>query len=258
MEQYYYQQPRTNLQIPKITWGVQRLILLNAAIFALQLAVRPVEVLFNAFGITEDFLGFQPALFFHGFLWTPLTYQFLHGGLMHLFMNMLWLFFFGPDVERVLGTRQFVRFYLACGVIGVLATLAPYFLGGEYATVIGASGAAMGVLVAFAMIDPQRQFFLFPFPMPITAVWLVILVVLFNLVTMSAGNSSISVATHFGGMFAGWLLMKAIPKYHRWRYQGGGLHLYDADKEAGGSDPAGERLRDAVDRIFRNRNKRQE
>lgn len=258
MEQYYYQQPRTTLQIPKITWGVQRLILLNAAIFAVQLAVRPLEVLFGFTGVLEHFLGFQPALFFHGFIWTPLTYQFLHGGLMHLFMNMLWLFFFGPDVERLLGTRQFVRFYIGCGVIGVLATLGPYILGGEYATVIGASGAAMGVLVAFAMIDPQRQFFLFPLPMPITAVWLVILVVVFNLVTAGAGNSSISVATHFGGMFAGWFLMKAIPKYHRWRYQGRGLHLYDADGTASGTDFVGERLRDAVDRIFRNKDKRQE
>jgi membrane associated rhomboid family serine protease len=255
MDQQYYQQPRMTLQLPKVTWGVQRLILLNVAVFALQLALRPVEALLGAPELLVEYLGFQPALFFYGFIWTPLTYQFLHGGLMHLFMNMLWLFVFGPDVERLLGTRQFIRFYVACGALGVLATLGPYLLGGQYAMVIGASGAAMGVLVAFAMIDPQRQFFMFPLPVPITAVWLVILVVLFNLVTLSAGTANISVATHFGGMLAGAFLMKVIPLYHRRRFQGSKLHLYNSDDPESGNDMRGERLREAVDRIFRKRNK---
>jgi membrane associated rhomboid family serine protease len=75
----------------------------------------------------------------------------------------------------------------------------------------------MGVLVAFAMIDPQRQFLLFPLPVPVTAVWLVILVVIFNILMARSGNSGISVATHFGGMLAGGALMKGIPRYHSWR-----------------------------------------
>lgn len=255
MDQYYYQQPRMTLQMPRITWGVQRLILLNAAVFMVQLVLGPLETLFNLSGVVTNLLGFQPALFFRGFLWTPITYQFLHGGLMHLMMNMLWVFMFGPEVERLLGTRQFIRFYLACGAVGVLATVLPYLLGAPYAPVIGASGAAMGVLVAFAMIDPKRQFYLFPLPVPITAVWLVILVVIFNLVTAGGGSSNISVATHFGGMLTGGILMKAIPAYHRWRFQGVKLHLYNGDEEAANADPVSERLREAVDRIFRNRKK---
>jgi membrane associated rhomboid family serine protease len=256
MDYHNYQQPRMTLQLPKITWGVQRLILLNAAIFALQLVLGPLETLLGgAPGLHTDYLGFQPDWFFYGFIWTPLTYMFLHGGLMHLFMNMLWLFVFGPDVERLLGTRQFIRFYVACGALGVLATVGPYLLGGPSATVIGASGAAMGVLVAFAMIDPQRQFFMFPLPVPITAVWLVILVVLFNLVTLSAGTASISVATHFGGMLAGGFLMKAIPLYHRRRFQGSKLHLYNPESPDSAFDLKVERLREAVDRILRKHNK---
>jgi membrane associated rhomboid family serine protease len=253
MDQYYYQQPRMTLQLPRITWGVQRLILLNVGVFALQLLLKPLGVLTGMSGAMLDCFGFQPPWFFFGFIWTPITYQFLHGGLMHLFMNMLWLFMFGPDVERLLGTRRFIFFYIACGAFGVLATLGPYLLGGQYAPVIGASGAAMGVLVAYAMIDPQRQFYMFPLPVPITTVWLVILVVLFNLVTLRAEVTNVSVATHFGGMLAGYCLMKAIPLYHRWRYQGGRIRLYDPENNTRTSDFVAERLREAVDKIFRKR-----
>ncbi len=253
MEQYYEPQMRMSLQLPKITWAVQRLILLNAVIFAIQLLLLPIEtgLLLRTgarwLSLTYWF-GYHPGNFYYGFLWTAVTYQFLHGGLLHLFMNMLWLFIFGPEVERVLGSRQFVRFYLACGGLGVLATGFPYVLTGEYATVIGASGATMGVLVAFAMIDPQRQFYLFPLPIPITATWLVILVVLFNIMGLRAGDSSTSIATHFGGMIAGAGLMKAIPMFNRWRR--------DRTRFGGRPDePDDNSIREAVDNIFRFKDK---
>ncbi len=252
MDPYSYQQPRMSLQLPRITWGVQRLILLNAFVFSMQLLLKPFEVWLGMHGLLVDLFGFQPGWFFSGFLWTPFTYQFLHGGLMHLFMNMLWLFIFGPDVERLLGTRQFLFFYVACGFLGVLTTLIPYLLGGQYAVVIGASGAAMGVLVAFAMLDPQRRFYMFPLPVPITAVWLVILVVIFNLITLNAGHSNVSVATHFGGMLAGGFLMKAIPVYRRRHRQGAQMHLYRDGEDAPDSDSLIRRLRESVDKLFHN------
>ncbi|NLN93783.1 MAG: rhomboid family intramembrane serine protease [Candidatus Hydrogenedens sp.] len=219
MQQYSFQQRSAFFHTPRITWAVQMLILLNTAIFALQLLAFPVEQwLGNPWFQLDLWLGFQPASFLQGWIWTPFTYQFLHGGLLHLFMNMLWLFIFGPDVERLLGSRQFLIFYVACGALGVLATLLPYLAGKPVnPLIIGASGSALGVIVAFAMIDPQRQFFLFPLPVPVTAVWLVILVVIFNLLTLRSGQGGISVATHFGGMLAGGVLMKLIPRYHSWR-----------------------------------------
>ncbi len=218
MQQFSFQQQGAFFHTPRITWAVQMLILVNAACFALQLIAYPFETgLASSWLRLDMWFGFQPAAFLHGFLWMPFTYQFLHGGLLHLFMNMLWLFVFGPDVERLLGSRQFLFFYIACGVLGVLASLVPYLATGHGALIIGASGSTMGVLVAFAMIDPQRQFLLFPLPVPVTAVWLVILVVIFNILMARSGNSGISVATHFGGMLAGGALMKGIPRYHSWR-----------------------------------------
>ncbi|HDP33892.1 MAG TPA: rhomboid family intramembrane serine protease [Candidatus Hydrogenedentes bacterium] len=255
MRQFYEPEMRMSLQLPRITWAVQQLILLNVIIFALYLALLPLETgLALRTGSARlslfYWLGFHPGHFYYGFLWTPLTYQFLHGGLLHLFMNMLWLFVFGPEVERVLGSRQFVRFYLACGALGVLATGIPYVLTGQYATVIGASGATMGVLVAFAMIDPERRFYMFPLPVPITAAWLVILVVMFNVVGLRAGDPSTSIATHFGGMIAGGALMKGIPLFNRWRRE----QMLYTDRPGKRPSDESERISkigDAVDNIFR-------
>lgn len=209
---------------PRITWMVQRLILANAIVFAIQLVADPIEALllpqywsgYPPSGLLTTWLGFQPDLFLGGFIWKPFTYQFLHAGLLHLFLNMLWLFFFGADVERALGSRQFLRFYILCGALGVMATMLPYLLRGDAPSVSGASGAVMGVMVAFAMIEPDRQFFLFPLPVPITARALVLIVVVMNIIT-ALGESSVSVATHFGGMATGYGYMKLLPVFRGWQ-----------------------------------------
>ncbi len=243
-------QSGAGISAPKITWAVQRLILLNAAVFALQLAVAPLSVYLEWFGpywLTgqhkpiESFLAFQPGLFLSGMIWKPFTYQFLHGGLMHLFMNMLWLFFFGPDVERRLGTRQFFRFYIFCGALGVLVNLAPYLLGGSSSSIVGASGAVMGVMVAFAIIDPDRQFFLFPLPFPITARGLVIIVIVLNLVMGLSPNDGVSVPTHFGGMGAGFAVMWFLPRYHAWQRR----------RRQGAAKGTVDKMGEAVDNIFK-------
>lgn len=134
---------------------------------------------------------------------------------MHLFQNMLFLYFFGPEVERVLGTRQFYRFFIFCGALGVFATFIPMALGFGNPLVLGASGAVLGVLVAFAMINPEREIFLFPLPIPINARALVAIVVAYNLVSALLIGSNLSVATHFGGMLAGYLYMKWAPDVRR-------------------------------------------
>jgi len=202
----------------RITWAVQRLILFTAAIFAVQLIARPLEAVLMARGWPDssELLGFQPTQFFKGYLWQPFTYMFLHGGLWHLTMNLVTLYFFGPDVEREIGTPKFYRLFVFCGAVGVLATLFPFLLAGKSANVVGASGAVMGVLVAFVVLDPQRQVFMLPLPMPITALGLLMIFLVLNLVT-ALQDSGTSVATHFGGMAAGYAFMKFVPMYTRWQ-----------------------------------------
>lgn len=201
----------------RITWGVRLLILACVAVFAGQLVLY---IFFDPIVITDP-VAFSPDRFMHGWVWMPFTYMFLHSGLAHLFFNMLMLYFFGPDVERFLGTRQFACFYLACGALGVLAKYFPIvFLDAPSDTaVLGASGACSGVLVAFAMIHPDRKVFLFPMPFPINVRAIVLILIVFNLLSALGAHSSMSVATHFGGMLVGFLFMKLWPRMSQWRFR---------------------------------------
>ena len=230
---------------PSITWAVRWLILVNACVFALQLILAPLEVATGGAARVVETFGYSTGSLFRGMLWQPLSYQFLHLGLMHLFMNMLWLFFFGPEVERLLGSRQFLRYYLACGALAVLAPLLPLAMFGFGPTMCGASGSVMGVMVAFAMIDPKRQFFLFPLPVPISAVGMVVLVFVMNLIAGLNGSMA-EMVTHLGGMGAGYGLMKAIPYYYQWRREQAREKL---KRKRDGDDP--DKVGEAVDNIFK-------
>ncbi|HIJ65053.1 MAG TPA: rhomboid family intramembrane serine protease [Candidatus Hydrogenedentes bacterium] len=244
----YYGQGQSRLRFfaERITWGTRRLILANLIVFVGQLIVdvpwgrMPGMAPGGAF--VYDWLMFAPGRFlhhFHGFIWQPFTYMFLHASLWHLFRNMLWLFIFGPMVERRLGTRQFLRFYILCGALGVLATYLR--LKTPAAPVLGASGAVMGVLMAAAIADPDRQIFLFPFPIPINMRALIFIVVAFDIVSALGGGHT-SVATHIGGLAVALCYMKLAPPIRRW------VRTLKREHEPPNSnkDPIGE----AVDKIF--------
>jgi len=258
MSNYYYTEQHVYDGYDyRITRAVQRLILLNSAVFAVQLLLDVPLGGGAGFappgGLIAEALSFQPVSFLVGMVWQPLTYMFLHANLMHLFFNMLWLYFFGPDVERALGTRQFTFFYFLCGALGVMATFVPLafqvfvpFLRAQNVSVVGASGAVMGVLIAFAMVNPKRQFFMFPIPAPINAQMLVAIVIVINLLNAGPGSPT-SVATHFGGMAVGYAYMKFIPYFRDrqrayWQKRRGG-----AGHKSSKKDTVGEQ----VDNIFR-------
>lgn len=239
-----------------ISWAVRRILLITAAVFAIQLVAEiPLGGSSGAFrgGIPGSSLAVEWLAFNTDRLWavwTFGTYMFLHSGLWHLFSNMLGLFFFGPEVERTVGSRQFVQLYLASGALGVLASwLAAPLIGHSY--IIGASGACMGVLVAFAVIAPNRQVFLFPLPIPITARGLVILVIVLNLLTATNLGGRASWTTHLGGMAVGYAFIKAIPAIRRWELERDRARLAkpkkNKAKKEGKVDPVGE----AVDNIFK-------
>ena len=98
-----------------------------------------------------------------------------------------------------------------------MATFLPLVMSGEAVSVSGASGAVMGVLVAYALINPEREFFLFPLPIPINARALVLIVIAMNIITGLQGGGGVSVWTHFGGMGAGFLYMKSVPLFRQWQ-----------------------------------------
>lgn len=235
---------------PMITRATQRIIFLTIGAFVVQLLAdvvfaRPIDTqvgLTTPGGPLITYLSYQTRYLLNGALWTPFTYMFLHAGLWHLFMNMLLLYFCGPEVERIIGTRRFYRFYIFCGVVGAFGNFIPALVPvlGADRPVIGASGAVMGVLVAFAVAYPHREFFLFPFPVPIPAWALVVIIIILNI--LSVGTST-SVATHFGGMAAGFLYMKGAPYVRSWYNAVRRVPPSPQDEE--------EALKRAVNNIFR-------
>lgn len=139
-------------------------------------------------------------------LWQPVTYLFLHGGLWHLILNMLGLFFFGPETERAIGTRRFLALYFACGI---LAGLGWILISGTPASYcLGASGAIFGVLGAFAGLFPQRPVTLLVFfviPVSLRARTLAIALGLFSLLAIISQPGQIAYAAHLVGGLAGYL-----------------------------------------------------
>lgn len=156
--------------------------------------------------------GFSPlAVWAHP--WTLVTYQFVHASILHLAFNLVALYFFGPPVEARLGGRRFIGFYILCGIGGAVlsALLVPLF--GDQ-LVVGASGAVLGVAVAFAWYWPDAPVQVFPFPEPFAAKWLVTFTVAISLALawLSAAtglSDGVSHLAHLGGIGTAFLVLKA-------------------------------------------------
>ncbi len=192
-------------------WGITRavkyLLLINAGVFVLELLWG--SQLIYLFGLT-------PALVKKGFIWQPVTYMFLHGGLFHILFNMFVLWMFGCEIERTWGTREFVKYYFLTGVGAGLFT---FFLSfNSHVPTIGASGAVFGILVAFALMFPDRLIYLY-FLIPIKAKYLVaFFAVIEFLASFRHTSDGIGHFAHLGGMIVGYIYIKAdfrIPAFFR-------------------------------------------
>lgn len=185
-----------------VTPWVARLLVANLFAFLLQLTVFPGHP--ELFGFSPINIGARP--------WTLLTYTFVHANVLHLAFNLLALYFFGPPVEARLGPRRFLAFYVACGLggaalAGVLSQIIPFTL------LVGASGAVLGVAVAFAWYWPDAPVQVFPFPEPFAAKWLVTFTVVIALVLawLSAAtgvSDGVSHLAHLGGIGTAFVILK--------------------------------------------------
>src|SRR3954463_1784484 len=185
----------------RITPWVGRIIIANAVVLLMLMTLFTSRDAFR-------FLQFSPQTAFSR-PWTFVTYMFVHAGLLHLVANMLMLFVFGTAVESRMGSRNFLLYYLFCGVGAavfclLLATVLP---GGAF---VGASGAGLGVAVAFAMFWPDAELIVFPIPVPIKARTLVIgLVVLDVIGSRLWPHDGIAHLAHIGGALFGYLFFRA-------------------------------------------------
>jgi len=143
--------------------------------------------------------------------WQLLSYGFLHdiGGINHIAFNMFGLWMFGRDLERLMGPRRFLTYYLTCVVgAGVVQLIVAYMGGGDYPTV-GASGGVFGILLAYAMAFPNRMVMLLIPPIPMKAKYFVLLYGLLELYLGVSGSApGVANFAHLGGMFFGYLLLR--------------------------------------------------
>lgn len=140
---------------------------------------------------------------------TPITYMFLHGNLLHLVPNMLFLWVFGDNVEDAVGHGRFILFYLICGVAAGLAHAILYPL--SDIPLIGASGAISGVFAAYVLLYPKVRVWIIPLPFiplrfPIYWVVLAWLAYQFFFIATAADVETAWWA-HIGGFFAGAILI---------------------------------------------------
>ncbi len=184
----------------RITPWVARLIIANAVVLLLRMT------LFTSPEIVQA-LQFSPrTAFTHA--WTFLTYMFVHAGLLHLLANMLMLYVFGTAVESRMGSRNFILYYLFCGAGAAVFSL---LLAGvmPVGAFIGASGAVLGVAVAFAYFWPEAELIVFPIPFPVKARTLVIgLVVLDVVASRLWPNDGVAHLAHVGGALFGYLFFR--------------------------------------------------
>jgi rhomboid family protein len=179
-----------------VTRWVLRLIIANVAIFFLQ-SQYP--------GLTERF-WLVPAEAWRQ-PWTVVTYLFLHGGISHLFFNMLALFFFGSRVENRLGGGPFLGLYFSSGIAGALLSL----VFAPYAPTIGASGAVFGVMLVYAWFWPRDQILIWGI-IPIEARWLILITTGLSLWGGFVPGQGGTVAhfAHLGGFAGGFLFLKLL------------------------------------------------
>ena len=184
---------------PKLTPWVGRLVVANAAALLLLQTVLTAPAFVGA-------LQFLPS----GSLrhpWTVLSYMFVHGGLAHAVGNMLLLFAFGPPVERRMGSRAFILFYMYCGVGSALFGLGlSSFM--AVPPLVGATGAILGVGLAFAFAWPEAELVLFPLPLRITARTLILLLGAIDLFVALWAPGGVAHLAYLGGLAAGYIFLR--------------------------------------------------
>jgi membrane associated rhomboid family serine protease len=188
-------EPELELAPPRYP-AVKWLLGINIAVFLVQVALVEPEQVFAALGLSPE--NFTTAW------WTIVTYMFVHAGALHLTLNMATLWMFGARLESAWSSKSFVYFYLWCGIGGALAHL----LFARDASLVGASAAVSGVLMAYGLRWPEDRVYLFGF-IPTKSRWLVLWMIAINIAIGLSPQTLIGWKAHLGGLAFGWLFLNA-------------------------------------------------
>ncbi|HOB96278.1 MAG TPA: rhomboid family intramembrane serine protease [Aquabacterium sp.] len=179
--------------LPPVT---KALMLICTAVFVLQ-SLLSVDVLFALWPLGSG--RFWP--------WQVLSYGFLHGDVMHLFFNMLGLWMFGSELERLWGQKRYLQLLAASVIAAAVVQLLFNLVSGSGAPTVGASGGLYGLLLSFGMLFPNRIIMpLFP-PIPMKARTFVMVFGGLELLFGLQGASGVAHFAHLGGMLGAWLML---------------------------------------------------
>ena len=209
-------------QLPAVT---KNLLIINVLCFFGSIVARRYGIDLN------DLLGLHFFMASDFKLFQLITYMFMHADFQHIFFNMFAVWMFGRTLEQVLGPRRFLIYYMVCGIgaglVQEVVQCVQYFTElshydgvntglsvipmAEYLnmmTTVGASGAVYGILLAFGMLFPNTQMFVFPIPFPIKAKFFVIGYAVIGLFAgLGASGDGIAHFAHLGGMIFGFFLI---------------------------------------------------
>jgi membrane associated rhomboid family serine protease len=191
------------IRLPAQGYYAYMIIALCVLVFIVQMALP--QGFTNSLSLTRGSLLSAP--------WTLVTYMFLHANVMHIFFNLLMLFFFGPMLERQIGSTRFLGLYLISGIVAGLVQVL-VFGGG----VLGACAAIFGVMGALAMLMPDLRIYLYFIPMKL--IYAVLLFAILDIVLIPSGDQVAHIAHLVGlalGAAYGYMLRKSKGTVHAYR-----------------------------------------
>jgi membrane associated rhomboid family serine protease len=200
----YYRRRSSNPVIDFLTGNVvNQIIVINVIIYVIETILARTAFI-DLFGLTPRLVVTK------GYVWQIVTYMFLHGSIWHLILNMFIIWMFGTPLESVWGSNRFLNYYFVCGFGGALLS----FLFSFNTTVIGASGAGYGILLAYAILFPYNEIYVWGL-LPVRARTLVIFMTIIELASGLSSGDGVAHFAHLGGMAAGFLYLKGGQRVRR-------------------------------------------
>jgi membrane associated rhomboid family serine protease len=192
---------------------IKNLMIANGVVFIAQILGPRLGFDVTSFGVVQPYAVWDDFQ-----LWRIFTYMWLHstGSFLHIAFNMFSLWMFGSTLALLWGEKRFLRYYLVCGVgAGFLIASVPVMVSWMgvsnphelFGATLGASGAVMGVLLAYSFTWPDRRIMLLFPPIPIRALYLIPLIFFMEFLSSGAAGNNISHIGHLAGVFVGWIYL---------------------------------------------------
>ena len=204
---YYYNNSGRGGFMSNVPKAVKHIILINVCM--LVLTMLDGHLMDRLFALNPITFIYKP--------WQLVTYMFMHGSIGHLFFNMYTLYIFGSVLENIWGTKKFVTFYFITGIGAGLFNILVQHLTGDFALMVGASGAIYGILMGYAMLYPDSVLTLIFPPVSLKAKWFVLIFAGIELLLGLSNNPADNVAhfAHLGGLVFAFILLMFWKKRHR-------------------------------------------